>query len=100
MSREVILRLFAFWYSKSFSSENGPKRVVFPGAPSTFVEPGHKGRYIFSQTMARRFLAHRAAMEQVEAVAAEYLGMGKTKLYELTREDEHDVILARPFRMV
>ena len=44
--------------------------------------------------MARRFLAHRAAMEeQVETVAAEYLGMGKTKLYELTREDEHDVIL-------
>lgn len=38
-------------------------RPLFPGAPPTFVEPGQNGRYIFSQAVARRFLAYRAAID-------------------------------------
>lgn len=42
-----------------------PERPLFPGAPPTFVEPGRNGRYIFSRAVARRFLAYRAAIENV-----------------------------------
>jgi hypothetical protein len=38
---------------------------VFPGAPSTFIEPGRDGRYIFSQAVASRILAYRKAIELV-----------------------------------
>ena len=41
------------------------KDPVFPGAPSTFVEPGKNGRYIFSREVAHRILAYRAAIESV-----------------------------------
>ena len=55
----------------------------------------------FSLRPWRAAFSHTAPRwNRLRPLAAEYLGMGKTKLYELTREDEHDVILARPFRMV
>ncbi len=50
-----------------------PKRPVFPGAPATFVEPGCNGRYIFSQAVARRFLAYRTAIELVRNEACQRL---------------------------
>ena len=43
-----------------------PSRPLFPGAPPTFVEPGHNGRYIFSRAVARRILAYRTAIELVQ----------------------------------
>ena len=43
-----------------------PRRPRFPGAPPTFVEPGHQGRYIFSRAVARRILAYRRAIELVQ----------------------------------
>ena len=42
-----------------------PDTLVFPGAPSTFVEPGKKGRWIFSRDVAARILAYRSAIEKV-----------------------------------
>ena len=50
-----------------------PPRPLFPGAPSTFVEPGHRGRYIFSRAVARRILAYRAAIELVQDEACRRL---------------------------
>ncbi len=44
------------------SMESSP---VFNGAPATFVEPGKDGRYVFSQEVAGRILAYRAAIERV-----------------------------------
>ena len=40
-----------------------PKFPLFPGAPPTFVEPGHDGRYVFSRAVAGRLLAYRNAIE-------------------------------------
>ena len=40
-----------------------PACPAFPGAPPTFVEPGRRGRYIFSRAVARRILAYRSAIE-------------------------------------
>ena len=48
------------------SKGDEPKRPIFYGAPSTFVEPGRNGRYIFSKAVARRFLAYRGAIDLVE----------------------------------
>lgn len=42
-----------------------PCRPQFSGAPSTFVEPGLDGRYIFSRAVARRILAYRNAIERI-----------------------------------
>ena len=50
-----------------------PKSVVFQGAPATFVEPGHKGRYVFSRAVAGRLLAYRAAIENVQDAACRRL---------------------------
>ena len=50
-----------------------PKRVIFPGAPATFVEPGHKGRYVFSRAVAGRLLAYRAAIQHVQDAACQRL---------------------------
>lgn len=58
---------------KRVAREGGPKRPVFPDAPATFVEPGRNGRYIFSQGVARRFLAHRAAIDLVKDVTCRRL---------------------------
>ena len=55
------------------ASEGGPEQPVFPGAPATFVEPGRNGRYIFSQGVARRFLAYRAAINFVDDDACKRL---------------------------
>ena len=55
------------------ATKSGPKRPVFPDAPATFVEPGQNGRYIFSRSVARRFLAYRAAINLVEDVACRRL---------------------------
>ena len=49
------------------------KRPVFPGAPPTFVEPGIDGRYIFSEGVARRILAYRAAIDLVKDEASKRL---------------------------
>ena len=38
---------------------------VFPGAPPTFVEPGRRGRWIFSRDVAARILAYRSAIEEI-----------------------------------
>ena len=43
-----------------------PSRPLFPGAPATFIEPGHDGRYIFSRRVARRLLAYRSAIDLVQ----------------------------------
>ena len=43
--------------------QSGP---IFPGAPTTFVEPGHQGRFIFSESVAHRLLAYRSSIEEVE----------------------------------
>src|SRR5262249_10762236 len=40
-------------------------RPIFVGAPSTFVEPGEGGRYVFSKATARRILAYRRAIDHV-----------------------------------
>jgi hypothetical protein len=40
-------------------------KPAFAGAPSTFIEPGEDGRWIFSQTVATRILAYRSAIEAV-----------------------------------
>ena len=42
-----------------------PEHPVFRGAPTTFIEPGLNGRYIFSRKVARRLLAYRTAIERV-----------------------------------
>ncbi len=55
------------------ASDDGPKRPVFPHAPATFVEPGRNGRYIFSQAVARRFLAYRTAIDLVQDMASQRL---------------------------
>ena len=55
------------------TGEAGPENPVFRGAPATFVEPGCKGRYIFSKAVARRFLAYRTATEKVEDTACKRL---------------------------
>lgn len=55
------------------ASDDGPKQPVFPHAPATFVEPGRNGRYIFSQDVARRFLAYRAAIDFVQDIACRRL---------------------------
>lgn len=52
---------------------HGPKNPVFAGAPATFVEPGHKGRYIFSRAVARRIIAYRTSIELVEDLACRRL---------------------------
>jgi hypothetical protein len=41
-----------------------PAGIVFPGAPPTFVEPGVKGRYLFSREVARRISAYRIAISE------------------------------------
>ncbi len=41
-----------------------PAGVVFPGAPPTFVEPGVKGRYLFSREVAGRIAAYRVAIAE------------------------------------
>ena len=38
------------------------KGPLFPGAPSTFVEPGSDGRFIFSKLVATRLAAYRDAI--------------------------------------
>lgn len=40
---------------------------IFRGAPPTFVEPGVKGRYIFSRRVAQQILSYRAAIAEVHA---------------------------------
>ncbi|MFA6114182.1 MAG: hypothetical protein WC729_09315 [Sphingomonas sp.] len=35
---------------------------IFPGAPATFVEPGVKGRFLFSRLVAERITAYREAI--------------------------------------
>lgn len=42
-------------------------RADFAGAPKTFVEPGVKGRYIFSRDVASRINTYRAAIDQVSS---------------------------------
>ena len=42
-------------------------------APATFLEPGQKGRYLFSRRVANRFFAYRAAIDQVGDPAAKRL---------------------------
>ena len=39
---------------------------LFPGAPSTFVEPGVKGRFLFSFATADRLAAYRDAIEKLD----------------------------------
>ena len=55
------------------SSGAEPKHPKFLGAPPTFVEPGHNGRYVFSRAVARRFLAYRFAIEHVQDAACRRL---------------------------
>lgn len=50
-----------------------PSGPFFPGAPATFVEPGHDGRYIFSRAVARRISAYRTAIELVRDKACKRL---------------------------
>ena len=46
---------------------------VFPGAPPTFVEPGRRGRWIFSRDVAARILAYRSAIENVADIEIQRL---------------------------
>ena len=43
----------------------GPEAPAFEGAPATFVEPGAKGKYLFSRALARTIIAHRRAVERI-----------------------------------
>lgn len=42
-----------------------PADDPFPGAPATFVEPGVKGRYLFSRSVAERIAAFRDAINSL-----------------------------------
>lgn len=42
---------------------------IFPGAPDTFIAPGKKGRYIFSEQVARRLAGLRNAILAVKEPA-------------------------------
>jgi hypothetical protein len=46
--------------------KNVSLRNAFPGAPSTFLEPGLGERFIFSRAVASRFCAYRSAIEAVD----------------------------------
>lgn len=46
-----------------------PRNPVFVGAPKTFVEPGHNGRYIFPRSIARRLLVYRSAICKIRDTA-------------------------------
>jgi hypothetical protein len=41
-----------------------PAGIIFPGAPPTFVEPGVKGRYLFSRAVAGKIAAYRVAIAE------------------------------------
>jgi hypothetical protein len=48
------------------SRQGSISQPYFPGAPATFVEPGVRGRYIFSKRVAHRLATYRAAIGRVE----------------------------------
>lgn len=48
------------------SGRNLKLKSPFPGASHTFVEPGVKGRYIFSRKVAERLCAFRAAINDIK----------------------------------
>lgn len=43
-----------------------PRELLFEGAPPTFVQPGHAGRWIFDLRVARRIRVLREAIEEIE----------------------------------
>jgi hypothetical protein len=47
--------------------------VVFRGAPETFIEPGVRGRYLFSRRVAERFLAYRSAIQEIRDTSSRRL---------------------------
>ncbi len=55
------------------SRRNLELKKPFPGAPPTFLEPGVKGRYIFSRKIVERICAFRAAINEVRNVNARRL---------------------------
>jgi len=50
---------------ENVAARSKPSKPVFAGAPSTFIEPGQDGRWIFSRAVAERILAYRSAIEKV-----------------------------------
>lgn len=51
---------------RSVKEFKGPTRQLLGDAPSTFVEPGVDGRWIFDASIARRLLVYRQIIEQLE----------------------------------
>jgi hypothetical protein len=49
--------------------KNEEEEIIFPGAPITFVAPGKKERYIFSEPVARRLAGLRNAIMAIEEPA-------------------------------
>jgi hypothetical protein len=48
-------------------------RKFYKGAPPTFIEPGVKGRFLFSSAVVSRFFAYKKAIDDVEDVASRRL---------------------------
>jgi hypothetical protein len=50
---------------ENVSARSIDRKPIFAGAPTTFIEPGQNGRWVFSRAVAARILAYRSAIEAV-----------------------------------
>ncbi|NTA36691.1 hypothetical protein [Agrobacterium salinitolerans] len=63
-------------YSQIIDSARGKSVDPAPylaNAPKTFLEPGINGRYLFSENIASRFFAYRAAIDKLSDIASRRL---------------------------
>lgn len=59
-----VVRDFTKVVTKAYKTYRDPKEFL-PDVPPTFVQPGVRDRYLFSNDVAARFCAYRAAIEEV-----------------------------------
>ena len=64
-SVESVLRDSGIVLAQASSGGDGADEL-FPTAPKTFVEPGHNGRWVFNRDVARRIVALRSAIEDLD----------------------------------
>lgn len=69
---EAVVRGFARVVELAHGKRRDPEEFL-SNAPPTFVEPGVNGRYLFSQDVAERFFAYRAAIDSLEDLPARRL---------------------------